>query len=577
MHKSLTVRAVREVFRTMPGLACVHFAIKILLALFSCLSIKYMAVLFDYAGSIGNDIWKEDRFYFYAFLIVFLFGMPYLVAPLETFINERMAERNNAFFLRMYHVVFGMPLKNFDDPRFYNDFKLAQSSIGSKSVINYYKKNSDYIPKIMQFVGVLMVAISFSPAFVVISLFSIVPSVIANIIANIKLDSMRKTQVIEEKKRNYFWSILTSSGSVKELRAYNADRFIADKWTSSLIGFMEKKYLLDMRLAVLYAFCDIGKLIGLIVSIGISVSMTHSGMLSVGQFSACIAAFASLQSSSGALAKMATGQALESKKISEYYDFMDKYKAECGRSLLQDSSDRIVLDRVSYRYENAERNALDNIELTIRKGERVVLVGENGSGKTTLSKILAGVFSPTEGRILNGLSSEKVTVVTQDFVRYLFNLRENIGIGNLEKISDDQDIVDLLKRVGNDSVLQNAGSLDRQIGKEFDGVEFSGGEWQKIAIARGLFKDAELIIFDEPTSALDPIVESEILKKFLVLTEGKTVIVISHRIGICKMMDRVIVMRDGRVVEDGKHFDLIELHGEYQRLWHEQAKWYTQE
>lgn len=210
-------------------------------------------------------------------------------------------------------------------------------------------------------------------------------------------------------------------------------------------------------------------------------------------------------------------------------------------------------------------------------------MGENGSGKTTLSKVIAGIYQPEKGHVLyDGIDAcsysrdsfyRKLSVIQQNFVKYQFTMWENIGISLPSQIHNDQRLMKGA-RAGIEPIVRRVGGLDAQLGREYNGAELSGGEWQKMAIARGLNRDGELIILDEPTSALDPLVEYDILTKFLELTKGKTSVIISRRIGLGRFADRILVMKGGRLVQSGTHEELLASGGEYSRMWHEQAKWY---
>ena len=167
-----------------------------------------------------------------------------------------------------------------------------------------------------------------------------------------------------------------------------------------------------------------------------------------------------------------------------------------------------------------------------------------------------------------------VSLVPQNFVHYNFSLRENICISDFTCREDEERIRGVVQAVGIQELVQGLGGLDAQLGREFGGSELSGGEWQKVAIARGLWKDSDFIILDEPTSALDPLVEYDILSNFAEMIRDKTSVIISHRVGICRDADKIIVMKEGRAVECGSHEELLQKGGEYRRIWQEQAKWY---
>ena len=202
-----------------------------------------------------------------------------------------------------------------------------------------------------------------------------------------------------------------------------------------------------------------------------------------------------------------------------------------------------------------------------------------------MSKIIAGVYEPKSGEVkydgknIQDFEREgfyrQFSVISQDFVKYQLSMRENIGISMPSRMHDDERLMRSAKAANIENIVERIGGLDTQLGREFDGVELSGGEWQKVAIARGLNKDGDIIILDEPTSALDPLVEYDILSKFIGMTEGKTSIIISHRVGLCKLADKIIVMKNGEAAETGTHGELLAKNGEYSRIWNEQAKWYV--
>ena len=268
----------------------------------------------------------------------------------------------------------------------------------------------------------------------------------------------------------------------------------------------------------------------------------------------------------------------------DYFEFLDLPEDHNGTVRIDGIKQGVVLSHVSFAYPNSDGYALKNISFTIHKGEKIVVLGVNGSGKTTLSKIILNMYPPSQGEVrYDGVLSSEidksslytyVSVVPQNFVSYSLTIRENIAISDLAHLQDDTLIKQSLVSSGLQSLLNEVGGLDEQLGREFGGKELSGGQWQKIAIARGLFKTSELIILDEPTSALDPLLETEILQQFLEIARDKTAVIISHRVGLCKMADKIIVMKDGRICEMGTHYDLIRKDGEYRRLYTAQEQWY---
>jgi ATP-binding cassette subfamily B protein len=243
-------------------------------------------------------------------------------------------------------------------------------------------------------------------------------------------------------------------------------------------------------------------------------------------------------------------------------------------------------ENVGFRYPGSERWAVRGLSFALEPHERIALVGENGAGKTTLVKLLARLYDPDEGRVLlDGMDLRdydldslrtNIGIIFQDFVRYDFLLRENIGISQVEAMSDDARIRDAAQRSLADSVVKRVPQgYEQMLGKRFDnGVELSGGEWQKVALARAYMREAQVLILDEPTAALDARAEYEVFVRFAELTKGRMAVLISHRFSTVRMADRILVLKGGELVDDGTHEELIERGGLYAELFSLQAAGY---
>jgi len=247
----------------------------------------------------------------------------------------------------------------------------------------------------------------------------------------------------------------------------------------------------------------------------------------------------------------------------------------------------ITFSKVCFHYPDTERNVLTDFSLHIRPGEHVALVGENGSGKSTLVKLLCRLYEPDSGEILiDGIDYRKfdiqelrkqVSVVFQDYVRYYMSGRENICMGNIELSHDDGKIEQAAKWSGAHEVLEGLErGYDNVLGKLFDGGrELSLGEWQKIAIARAFLRDAPIMILDEPSSSLDVEAEAELFGQFNELTQGKAALIISHRLSTVRMADRLVILSDGKIAEEGSHDELMFEDGIYARLYRMQSGLYA--
>lgn len=246
----------------------------------------------------------------------------------------------------------------------------------------------------------------------------------------------------------------------------------------------------------------------------------------------------------------------------------------------------VRFEGITFAYPGSSSPVLSSIDLEIRPGETIALVGENGAGKTTLTKLLLGLYEPTGGRItVDGADLRDIDLITwrdrvgavfQDYVDYAFTARENIGFGRVERLADIDAIKDAAVRSGADQVVGGlSDGYETVLGKEFEGgQDLSRGQWQTLAIARLYLRDAELLVLDEPTSALDALAEMEVYRQFLELSKDKSVLLISHRLGSARLADRVVFLREGSIVEEGSHDELVRAGGAYAELFEMQAEWY---
>lgn len=312
---------------------------------------------------------------------------------------------------------------------------------------------------------------------------------------------------------------------------------------------------------------------GYILVIIILVKLLIEKRITIGAFAAV---FASIDNTYGILYELVDRQIANIIEcwgsVKNYIEFLNyPEKNNCFNTNKSTNGD-IVLKNVFFQYPNTTRFALKNINLEIRQGETVAIVGTNGSGKSTLSKVLCGIYLPTSGNVV---FENNISAVFQDFQKYKLSLKENICIADTNKNVDNQCLYELLKKVEfNENAIGN--NLNINLSNEFGGIDLSGGQWQKIAIARGIFRESDLIILDEPTSAIDPIEESKMYKKFSEITKNRTAVLITHRLASAKNADRIFVLDNGILVEMGTHDELVGKKGLYSKLFMLQAHWYNQ-
>jgi ATP-binding cassette subfamily B protein len=241
---------------------------------------------------------------------------------------------------------------------------------------------------------------------------------------------------------------------------------------------------------------------------------------------------------------------------------------------------------VSFSYPGGSRKVLDRFNFTLQPGERVALIGENGQGKTTIVKLLTRLYDPVEGQVLlDGVDLrdydletlyKEIGVIFQDFMRYEMTARENIAVGRIDQIGNQELLQASAHKSMADEVIGRLGlGFDQMLGRRFEGgVDLSGGEWQKVALARAYLRDAQVLVLDEPTAALDARSEFEVFQRFSELTTGKMALFISHRFSTVRMADRIVVLEDGRIAEEGTHEELTHLGGRYAEMFEMQAASY---
>jgi len=287
----------------------------------------------------------------------------------------------------------------------------------------------------------------------------------------------------------------------------------------------------------------------------------------------------------------------DAKYLNDYYDYVmpiteDKIKALKNKTLENGKLPfgefrELTAENISFTYPGSEKKAVDNVSFSIKKGEIVSILGYNGSGKTTLVKLLCGALSPQSGKVmLNGIPVSEANrneiysyfgMAPQEFSRFSLPIRDFVGIGRVEKMHDQSELDKAYEKAGLYDLLSKYEAGDETVlGKEYDenGVDLSGGEWQRLVISSAYMGEPEILILDEPTASIDPLREMDMVKHFRDHLKGKTGILISHRIGFARLADRIVMMRDGKITEQGTHEELLAKGGYYAALFNEQKKLY---
>jgi len=576
-------KILRDCGKVAPGVLLWFLLFYVGLAVVAVLEPIYLARIIELATELDVSNGKA------LIGVIVVYGLCLAYSPcansIAMYFSQKTAATSDRYFGgQMMEFSKKIKLEELENPEILNRFHKANQAFQWVRHFQFVTGGMNCLKSLIACVGTMIVVGGYSPLLVVTGLVGILPAIWSKAYF-VKVNArLRRMQGGIRRRCDYLWGLLANKESVKEMRVMGFERYIQDKWQQT--NQERVKETLDTTLDVAnkqqLGITIVNLFYGL--NLGVALVLMVNGSIGIGAFAACISAFAIYHQNLNALIATMGNLADLYHMLEDYYDYYTIPTETDGITKYQPFEDKIVAKDVHFRYNGSDRDALSGLNLEIKKGEHVVIVGENGSGKTTFSKLLTGAYLPSSGQMsydgqrtadLNRRSLyDHISVVSQDFVRYQFTLRENIGIGNLKCMEDTVAMERLVRNVAGEEFLDKTGGLDVQLGREFGGLELSGGEWQKVAIARGLWKESDIIILDEPTSALDPLVEYDILTKFVDMIQDKTSVIISHRVGICRTADKIIVMQNGRAVECGGHEELLAAGGEYSRIWSEQAKWY---
>jgi ATP-binding cassette subfamily B protein len=446
------------------------------------------------------------------------------------------------------------------------------------------------IQDILTAVSFVIGLVVYWPSLIVLMLIALVPSLLAELKFNAQGYRLDYFRTPERRQLDYVRYLGSSIETAKEVKLFGLNQFLIERFKR----FAEAMFVDNRRLATSRAiwgglFAAFGT-VAYYVAYGAIIWRTVAGEFSLGDMTFLIGSFLRLKSLLDGLLlgfSQVAGQALYLEDLFSFFEIRPRIMSQ--REPLpvpKPIRSGFVFEDVGFRYDGAERWAMRHLNLEIGAGEVLALVGENGAGKTTIVKLLARLYDPTEGRILlDGRDlrdydldelRNRVGVVFQDFVRFHFTAAENIAMGRIEAAEDRNRIERAADQSLADAIIARLPlGFEQPLGRRFNGgVDLSGGEWQKIAIARAYMRDADVLILDEPTSALDARSEYEVFQRFRDLSAGKTTLLISHRFSTVRMADRIIVLEGGRIIEAGTHQGLLAHKGRYSEMFELQAAGY---
>lgn len=481
-----------------------------------------------------------------------------------------------------------LDLEQFEDTAFYDKLERArQQTIGRTILL------SQVLSQVQDFITMGFLAsglVFFNPWLLLLLFLAVLPSFLGESYFNDKNYSLSRRQTPERRELDYIRYIGASDETAKEVKLFNLSGFLTDRFRQLSQKFYNDNKALSVKRSLWGTLFSLLGTLGYYGAYVYIIAETISGKISIGSLTFLAGSFRQLRSLLEGILSRFTAVSQGAIYLKDFFDFFHiepRIKpSPSSRPFPSKIQQGFTFENVGFKYANSERWANRHLNFTLHAGEKLALVGENGAGKTTLVKLLARLYDPTEGRILldghdlreyDLLQLRKnVGVIFQDYIRYHMTVAQNVAVGNIEEKENRERIVEASKKSLADLLVQRLpGKYDQALGKRFNqGVELSGGEWQKIALARAYMKESQLLILDEPTSALDARAEYEVFQRFSELTKGKTAVLISHRFSTVRMADRILVLDRGELLEMGSHNELLAKQGRYAELFQLQARGY---
>lgn len=495
---------------------------------------------------------------------------------------------NNVMSVRLMEHAASLDLEDFEDSEVQD--KLDRARRITMSGVPLLSQLLGRVQDLITIVAFAAGLIAYAPWLILVLIIAVTPSFIGEAHFNALNYLLNYSWTPERRELEYVRHTGASVETAKEVKIFGLNDFLITRYRKLADDF----YRAGRRIAVNRAlwgslFAAIGTL-GYYLAYGYIALRAVRGDFTIGDLTFLAGSFLRLRGLLDGLLtgfSMIAGQALYLDDLFSFFEIRPEIDSKPGAPALpKPIRDGFVFENVGFRYPGAERWAVRRLNFSLKAGEALALVGENGAGKTTLVKLLARLYDPDEGRILldgvdlrdydlNSLRSN-VGVIFQDFVRYHMTAGENIAVGRIEERGDRARVEEAARRSMADRVIEKLpDQYDQMIGRRFlSGVDLSGGEWQKIAIARAYMRDAQVLILDEPTAALDARAEFEVFQRFKELSAGKTAVLISHRFSSVRMADRILVLNEGEIEAAGSHEELLRQKGRYAELFELQAAGY---
>lgn len=539
--------------------------------------------------------------------LVALYLMMYFLKMASNFLSVFGGNFCSFKVTAFFHRLFMYKSVQIEQEKFYDSSFMDKYSFisGSTGKINMYI--SGLLGLVFSNIGAIIGAMSvfavYEPLLILYAALIAIVSAITTAIVSKKEFVLDKKQIKEQRRHDYYKNVLTIKEYAKEVRLYNIKDFLFDRWAKVYEKLRRERLDLALKRIAINNRAAIAKFLAYSASISILLLGIYNKKYDAGTFVMLFGfAEACRWQIGGVVSRIISGTYRDVNYLVEYYDYITPLSEEQIKKATFTATEKandvqcifksIDVSNVSFSYPGSDICAVDNVSFHVKKGEIISILGYNGSGKTTLSKILNGSFSPSEGEVrLNGYvmgcdGDEKdkyfkyFGIAPQEYSCFSLPIKELVGLGCIEKMQDESSLYEAYLKAGVNNIIDKLSNGDRAVlGKQYEdnGIDLSGGEWQRLIISSAYFGEPEILLLDEPTASIDPLMEMKMIKNLRENLKGKTAILISHRIGFARIADRILFMEKGKITEQGTHEELLKLNGNYAKLFYEQKKLYEED
>ncbi|HHW36991.1 MAG TPA: ABC transporter ATP-binding protein [Bacillales bacterium] len=477
----------------------------------------------------------------------------------------------------------------YDDPNFFNKLMRIENSTGNR-FLSPIKEFFSFLENTISGVTVSIFLLSFHWLLLLVALIPLIPYFFVQLKYGKQRFNLLFNYTPLLRDADITARLITSRNSAKEVKSFGLSNHLFNRWSKKYLQNAQEHLKLSRKQYYsLFGNEGFGLIIYALIIYIILKIINGAGGLTIGDFVAIIQAVQNTQSKSQ-IASDNFAKILEDRLyLEDFFNFIEetsfntKNKDKTYYKFPSPLKSSIEIKNLTFKYFNSTKKALDQISFSITPGEKIFIVGENGSGKSTLIKLLLGLYPIQQGDILfDGISIKSIndeelrknlSVLFQDFVQYPYTIYENIGFGNIEKIDQEELIRLVSRKTGLDEIVNKyPKNYQTYLTKTlYDGEDLSGGQWQKIAFTRALFRNTQLVILDEPTAALDPKKEREVFQHFNDIAKNKTTIYISHRMSAARLADHIIVLKEGKIIEEGTFEELMIKNGDFKEMYELQS------